>query len=275
VPFFIHWPRGGLTGGKDIETLAAHIDVLPTLAELCDIPVSDEYREDGISLKPLLDGSEESWRRDHLVEQYHGGAYAKALPPGPYDYTVVMTEQWRLVNSDGEGLYEIEKDPAQRKNVAAEHPEVVKKLRALYDPFWKKVSPRLTPVRIDLGNPAENPTVLCSQDWYMPTGNPPWNFGSIKKLPKVTGPWMVDVKEPGRYRITLRQLPEEADKPVVAERAKIEIAGKTAEQPVEAESKGVVFEIELPAGPTELVTSLFDQDGKSGGAYFTEVELIK
>ena len=41
--------------------------------------------------------------------------------------------------------------------------------------------------------------------------------------------------------------------------------------PVEADSMGVVFEMEIPAGETELTTYLYDEKGKSGGAYFTEV----
>ncbi len=274
VPFFIYWPNGGLTGGRDIETLAAHIDVLPTLADLCGIPVPESYDTDGISLKPLLDGSKEPWPREHHVVQYHGGAYGNALPPGPLAYSVVLTERWRLVNSDGQFLYDIQADPAQRHDVASEHPEVVERLRALYDPFWERVSPRMTPVRIDIGNPAEPKTVLCSQDWHMKTGNPPWNFGAIKKLPKVTGPWLVEVKRAGRYRITLRQWPAEADKPVQAVRAKLEIAGQAAEQGVEPGSKSVVFEMELPAGSAELVTYLYDEKGRAGGAYFTEVEWL-
>ncbi|MGJ8634701.1 MAG: arylsulfatase, partial [Luteolibacter sp.] len=94
-------------------------------------------------------------------------------------------------------------------------------------------------------------------------------------LPKVTGPWMVDVKKAGRYRITLRQWPKEAGKPVVAVKAKLEIAGKVVEAPVEAGTKGVVFELDLPAGETELVTYLYDDKGKAGGAYFTEVEALR
>ena len=274
VPFFIHWPEGGLTGGKDIETLTAHIDVLPTLAELCDVPVSEDFAPDGISLKPLLEGKK--LERTHLVEQYLGGAQGRKLPPKPYDYSVVITKRWRMLNNSGkEELYEIENDPAQRNDLAEKHPEVLTKLRDHYDQFWKIVSPRLTPVHIDLGNPAHNPTELCSQDWYMPSGNPPWNFKSINKLPKITGPWMVNVKQAGRYRITLRQYPKVADKPLIAEKAKIKIAGKTAELPVKKDSKSVVFEIELPAGPTELITWLYDKNGKAGGAYFTEVELLK
>ncbi len=274
VPFFIHWPQGGLNGGRDIGMLAAHIDVLPTLADLCDIPVPDDYSLDGMSLKPLLDKSNQSWRRDYHVVQFHGGAGATSLPAKPFEYSVVLTERWRLVNSNGQSLYDIQVDPAQRIDIAEEYPEVISRLRADYDKFWTKVSPRLTPVRIDIGNPAENPTALCSQDWHMPTGNPPWNFGTILKRPQVTGPWMLQVREAGRYRITLRQLPKEAKAAIVAERAKIEIADQSIEQPVEAGSQGVTFEVELPAGPAELVTYFYDEDGNAGGAYFTDVEAL-
>lgn len=274
VPFFVHWPKGDLTGGTDIDTLAAHIDVLPTLADLCGLTVSDEYQPDGVSLRPLLDGEAGTWNRSHLVNQFLGGAHARAIPPKPYEYSVVMTERWRLVNSDAEALFDIQADPGQQTNLAEQHPEVVTQLRGYFDEYWEKVSPRITPVRIDVGNPVENPTVLCSQDWYLSTGNPPWNFNSIKRLPKVTGPWMLHVHEAGRYRITLRQFPEVANKLVEAERAKIEIAGQVMEQPVAASSKGVVFEIDLPEGPTKLVTYLYDENGEAGGAYFTEVEAL-
>ena len=279
VPFFIHWPNGKLPHGKDINTLAAHIDVLPTLADLCNIPLTEDdqpdvYQADGISLKPLLIESGKPWQRDHLVEQYLGGAYARKLPAAYSEYSVVMTERWRLVNSDEWGLYDIQTDPAQRTNVAAQHPEVVDRLKGLYQPFWQKVSPRLTAVRIDVGSAAENPTVLCSQDWRMPTGNPPWHINQISKLPKVTGPWMLEVKNSGRYRITLRQYPKEAQKAIVAVNAKVEIAGLTVEKAVEPDSQSVVFETVLPAGPTELVTLLTDENNKSGGAYYTEVEAL-
>jgi hypothetical protein len=185
-----------------------------------------------------------------------------------------MTERWRLVNSDGQALFDIEEDPAQREDVSAGHPEVVKRLRSLYDSFWEKVSPRLLPVRIDLGNPDEPKTQLCSQDWHMETGNPPWNFGSIRRLPRVSGPWLVNVKRSGRYRFTLRQWPAEAGKPVIAERARIEIAGQESESAVKSGSKGVEFELVLEAGPTSLVTYLYDAEGKAGGAYFTDVEWL-
>ena len=183
-----------------------------------------------------------------------------------------MKDRWRLI--DGKELYDLSADPSQREDIAAANPKVVEELRALYPPHWESVSTRMTPVSIDLGNLADNPTMLCSQDWYLPKGNPPWNFGSINKLPRTTGPWMVDVKKAGRYRLTLRQFPVEAGKPVKAVRAKVQIAGQEMEAEVEPGTKGVVFELELPEGKTELVTWLFDETGKAGGAYFTEVEAL-
>ncbi|MCP4455243.1 MAG: arylsulfatase, partial [Planctomycetes bacterium] len=35
VPFLMYWPAGRWVGGRDIKSLTAHIDVLPTLADLC------------------------------------------------------------------------------------------------------------------------------------------------------------------------------------------------------------------------------------------------
>lgn len=276
VPFFIHWPKGELQGGRYIDTLAAHIDVLPTLADLADIKVPESFDVDGLSLAPLMNQSDEPWPRDHLVIQFHGGARATALPPQPLENAVVLTERWRWVNSKESTLYDIQLDPAQGNNVLAQHPEVVEQLSAYYQPFWQRVSPRMTaPVRIDLGNPSELRTVLSSQDWYMQTGNPPWNFGMIKRLPKVTGPWFVDVKRAGLYRMTLRQWPLESGKPLVAERAVLQIADQEKTSAVNPGSLGVQFDVTLPVGPTELLTYLYNEAGEVGGAYFVDVEWLE
>ena len=272
VPFFIRWPAGGLDQGRDIDTLAVHVDLFPTLAELCDISIPTDRVMDGRSLVPLLKGNEASWDRDHAVLQFHGGA---AFPEDRLktEFSYILTERWRLLH--GRELYDMDADPAQRKNVAGEHPDVVKELWSHYEPYWKSVVTGMRPVRLDLGNPTENPVELCSQDWYMPQGNPPWNFRLIGTLPRVTAPWMVNVKKAGRYRFTLRQYPKLAEKPLgKTVRAKIEIAGLTKECEVEPGCKGVVMEMELPSGETELVTYLYNEKGEAGGAYFTEVEAL-
>ena len=52
----LHWPAGGLTGGRDVKTLAAHIDVLPTLVDLLGLEKPKGPPLDGVSLRPLLLG---------------------------------------------------------------------------------------------------------------------------------------------------------------------------------------------------------------------------
>jgi arylsulfatase A-like enzyme len=271
VPFFIHWPDGGLTGGRDLDNLSAHLDVLPTLAALCGIKISTDNTLDGKSFARNLKDFQTLPHRESLVVQFQGGAYFKEQPK-PWEFSCVLKKNWRLIN--GKELYDLRKDPSQRDDIAAQYPNIVTEMRVLYMPFWESVSPRITPVSIDLGNPTQNPTILSSQDWYMPAGNPPWNFGAIRKLPRTTGPWKVNVKHGGRYRLTLRQWPKEAGKKVEAVRAKIQIAGQVHESVVESGVEGVIFEIKLPAGKTELTTWLYDAKGEAGGAYFTEVEVL-
>ena len=271
VPFFIHWPGGGLTKGRDIGSLAAHLDVLPTLADLCGVTLPDDYFMDGVSFAGLLKNGSDIPHRNHLVVQFQGGPYFMAHPK-PWEFACVLKGSWRLI--DGVELYDVSNDPAQRMNVADQYPDVVSELRSLYSPFWKDVSPRMRPVSIDLGNMAQNPTILCSQDWYMPTGNPPWNFGSIRKLPDVSGPWMVHVQQSGRYLLTLRQLPEEADYIMVAERARLQIAGQVFERDIPPGSKAVTFDVHLPKGETKLQTWLYTREGQAGGAYFAEAKWL-
>ena len=105
-------------------------------------------------------------------------------------------------------------------------------------------------------------------------GNPPWNFNSIKKIPKVTHPWLIEVKRAGEFRITLRQWPKEAEKPIVASRAVLKVAGRQRECAIKPGISGVAFEITLPVGITELWTYLLTEAGEVGGAYFTEVEAL-
>ena len=268
VPFFIHWPEGGLTNGRDVASLTTHIDVLPTLAEICGLKIPEAHRSDGISFKDQLENSGTVPKRDHLIVQFQGGAYFKSEPV-EWESICLLKDNWRLIT--GEELYNIQTDPSQKGDISESNPDKVDEIRALYPPFWESVSPRMTPVSIGLGNPVQNPTRLCSQDWYMPQGKPPWNFGAIKKLPKVTDPWMVNIRQAGIYRITLRQLPADANATLNAVRAKISIVGIEMESLVEDNGKGVVFEMELPVGKTELITYLYDE---AGGAYFTDVEAL-
>ena len=61
MPLFIRWPGGGIGGGRDIDALAAHIDLLPTLVALCGLAFQPRNPLDGRSLVPLIGDTDSQW----------------------------------------------------------------------------------------------------------------------------------------------------------------------------------------------------------------------
>ena len=101
VPFFIHYPAGGFSGGHDRKQLAAHIDILPTLAEICEVSTGDTFL-DGESFLSVLQDENAPACRDHVVVQHHGGPWMRAEPQ-PFAFSNVIKGPWCLHN--GEILY--------------------------------------------------------------------------------------------------------------------------------------------------------------------------
>ena len=269
VPFFVHWPAGGIVGGRDLDRLAAHIDVLPTLAELCDVDLPDGVDVDGQSLVRPLSGEADLPERTLFVHSQ------RIEYPEKWRQCSVMTEQWRLVN--GKELFAIANDPGQKQDVAQDHPDVVEQLRAEYERWYEHVGERFEDfVSLDLGGSPE-PVRLTCHDWHTENGNVPWHQGHVRKNQPSNGFWTVNIKRAGTYAVTVRVRPEYLDEPLNAARFRVSIA----DQEVEAASPAVdapsaTAELRLPAGPTRLQTWLLDcTDGKQRGAYFVDVTLLK
>ena len=148
VPAFWRWP-GKLEPGRDIDTLLRHVDIFPTLAEIAGAKAPEGI--DGRSMLPLLANTGEPWPARYTVFQC--GRWPKAGAPGnwgkgnadpdahKYEKFAVRDERWRLVNKDE--LYDIQADPGQTTNVIDQHPEVAKKMLAVYDAWWDEVRPML------------------------------------------------------------------------------------------------------------------------------------
>ena len=91
VPFFFHWPAGGLNQGRDIENLTAHIDILPTLIELCGLQPPPNYDFEGRSLVPLLYNLPVVWPDRAIITDSQ-----RVVHPVKWRSSAVMTERWRL-----------------------------------------------------------------------------------------------------------------------------------------------------------------------------------
>ncbi|QTN32295.1 arylsulfatase [Akkermansiaceae bacterium] len=267
VPCFWHWPAGKLEGGRDVPQLTAHIDVLPTLADLLGLEKPDGPAIDGVSLKANLLGGDAA-----LPERTIFAHVQRAFLPPKWENSVAMNRKWRLI--DGKELYDIAADPGQKKDIAAAHPEVAQRLRADYETWWASLKPAMDhTVRYVLGG-EENPMTLASHDWLMPgVEQAAWHQNQIKRGDPIKGPWAVDVKQAGTYAITLRLWPDYLEKAMHVTEARLAVAGVEETIAVKPEATAASFRVTLPAGPTMLETTLIRADGKQSGAYFARIEL--
>lgn len=189
VPSIWRWP-GQFEAGRRLGALAAHIDVVPTLIELCGVAPTQGVRLDGTSLVPWLSGEPTEWPDRTLFFQWHRGD-----EPELYRACAAVTQRDKLV--DGRELYDLEADPGETRNLAADRPGRVAELRAAYERWFADVSSTrgYAPPRIVLGTRFENPSTLTRQDWRGPRAG--WG-------PDDLGYWEVEVAEAGEYDITLR-----------------------------------------------------------------------
>ncbi|HPZ82539.1 MAG TPA: arylsulfatase [Thermogutta sp.] len=263
VPCFIRWP-GRLPAGQDFTHLAAHIDLFPTLLDLCDIPAPSEVKFDGISLKPYLAGGTATFPERTLFVQVN-----RIDHPVPWRLSAVLTERYRLI--DGQQLYDIKEDPGQTKDIAAANAEVVNELRARYEAWYADVSQRFGEYcELVLGSDEENPATLCSHDWH--GESVPWDQSQMEKGMVGNGFWAVEFAKAGRYRFALRDRPAHASTKLPQGKARLVVEGLFEEEkPIPANAEEIIFEANLPAGKARLQTFLTLPNGTQRGFYFVVV----
>ncbi len=207
-PLLAHWPAR-LEAGHTSDQVAAHIDVLPTILKACGVEMPEDLEVDGRNILPLLSDQETEWPDRTVFLQWHRGNEAT-----PYKNFGARSQRWKLVHEQGkwpEGLpeppaglqfqlYDAIDDPGETKNVAAEHPEVVAKMKQDYDDWFASVSStrenNYAPPRIHVGTPHETTTVLTRQDWRRLSKDQGWNRNS-------RGQWLVKITEAGSYKFKI------------------------------------------------------------------------
>lgn len=141
VPSFWRWPAG-FRGGVEVAALTAHIDVFPTLAEIAGVPLAGALQQQvaGRSLLPLLKDPNATWADRTFVT--HVGRWPRGeAAAAKFQNCSTRDSRFTLVNNAE--LYDLKSDPGETKNVIAEYPEEVAKLRAAYDVWWEGTLPLL------------------------------------------------------------------------------------------------------------------------------------
>ncbi len=268
VPFLVHWPARGLDDGRDVDQLAAHIDVMPTLVEALDLQKPPAAPIDGTSLLAAIEGDAEILRDRTLLVHSQRIEY-----PEKWRKSSVMTDRWRLVNQHE--LYDIKADPGQENDVSAANEAVVAELQAAYESWWTDLATVFDGyVRITVGSRVENPVELMSHDWHSNNAAVPWHQRHVTDGLMSNGFWALNVEQGGTYQIGLYRWPKAETRAMEATAARITLGD--AEQSIALTSTDTValFEVDLPAGPINLQSWLTDTSGEAYGAYFVEITRI-
>lgn len=250
VPFYVKWPKV-IASEQKTPTMGTVIDLLPTLLDACDVPAPEGVHLDGRSLLPLWKDKEvKNEDRPFFVQMHYG--------PTPFKYMhfAVRMQEYKLVSPhdfphgilyqptddelekvlDNLELYNVIEDPTERINIAADHPEKVEELLAMYESWFDEVTEERSAKgiqRIHLGSDAQRNVNLSRFDW----GGP--RVISKNEL----GHWRVKTQA-GSYSVSL-DLPETNVGGIA--HLKYKSVHKTI--PFTAGQKKVIFEkVELPNG---------------------------
>jgi tetratricopeptide (TPR) repeat protein len=112
--------------GRRIADLVQHIDLVPTILDLVKAPGAGNLR--GRSLKPVLEGTGRlqppTVYSEALYARYHFG----------WSELIALTdERYRYIKAPHEELYDLERDPHERTNIAEERPQPRQALRSALD----------------------------------------------------------------------------------------------------------------------------------------------
>jgi arylsulfatase A len=278
VPCFVRWP-GRIKPGTTIRQIAAHIDLLATIADICGVPAPRTLPLDGVSLLPLLSGQPAAWPDRMLFET---GA--------------VRTQRWRLQLGGRRGgkagrpqLFDMLADPAQKRDVSKENGDVAARLAQAYRKWYADVSRGLKgmPPPLPVGF-AQRPVVNLLAPECRLAGGVRYQQGRGWANDWIThwtstddrASWDIDVVRPGRFRVTLLYTCPAAD---VGSRLRVEAGGRSVEgvlakphdpQPLPSPDRvrrKEVYEkpwaplalgaIELPKGPTTLSVRALSKPG--------------
>jgi arylsulfatase A len=139
-PCLMRWP-GRIPAGTTCHEIAGNIDLLPTFAKLIGILPATDRVLDGQDITPLLFDPKSGPVRDtHLY--FTANQSLAAIRQGDWKLFLVAPSNNRKAQQNkskdaksetaaaGPVLYNLATDPAEAKDVAAEYPEIVAKLKA-------------------------------------------------------------------------------------------------------------------------------------------------
>jgi arylsulfatase A len=141
-PTIAWWP-GHIAAGTTSDAVAGELDVLPTFVKLAGGAVPADRKIDGVDILPLLLGQTKESPRG--VQYYFDANQLQAVREGPWKMAIApQRERNRPAGQPQPAskgpfpkLYNLDKDIGETTDVAAEHPDVIARLRKFVDDMDK------------------------------------------------------------------------------------------------------------------------------------------
>jgi len=193
VPFFIHYP-GKIPKEQIVNHPAAHIDVLPTVLDYCNISHKSRYGMDGQSIKPLIEGRMDLWKERNIYFSYQRGY------PEPAKNFAVRSKHYKYLSSDSYKnefrLFDMKKDKYAEHCVLNENKDLASAMFKSYQHWYKDVtnSPHFQVNYVEVGHEEENPVWLSRTDMKGPASR---KFHSLKQQ----GYFDLEFMKSGKYNI--------------------------------------------------------------------------
>lgn len=122
VPLIVSW-KDHIEAGSKSDLLCASWDIMPTLCQLADVEAPPT---DGISFLPALLGQSQP-THEYLYWEYPEQGGSKAIRMGKWKGLILN------IKKEGEDkmyLFNLEEDPREQHDLAAEHPDIIRTMRA-------------------------------------------------------------------------------------------------------------------------------------------------
>jgi arylsulfatase A len=128
VPCILSCP-GRIPAGQVRSQPAIGMDLVPTMAQLCEVPLPTDRPIDGRSLWPVIDDASASPPHERLHWAHYDGTFA------------AREGDWKMVSdTQGTWLSDLVQDPGERANVAAQNPDVMRRLLAAHNAWLGEVA---------------------------------------------------------------------------------------------------------------------------------------
>ncbi|WP_238381263.1 sulfatase-like hydrolase/transferase [Mariniblastus fucicola] len=122
VPFLVRWPGGIEAPGRTCDALVGQVDLMSTVAEIIAAGVPENAAEDSQSFAKVLTDPSTRHQRLPLINHGNGGESRYAITEGNWKLVLPSKKHPRTE------LYNLASDRAEQNDIAAKHPDKVKKL---------------------------------------------------------------------------------------------------------------------------------------------------